>query len=333
MLEKLLPYRSRRRRRFKEFFLGRRIPERLERNFRRPDDKGLEALEKSLRNDFFSGDDEYLSTENGKIELADQLTERLDEVRRYYIPWMDDAEGIYDTDVLEIGCGTGIATVALAEQEAAVTAIDTNVGALAAARKRCEVYDLHADFHQASATQIAEQFAGREFDTILVFACLEHLLPAERLNLLKQAWQLLRDGGLLCVADTPNRLWYFDNHSSMLPFFHWLPPALASKYSRFSPRAIYNEVFDESRPETGERIQRMGRGASYHEFELAIAPMDKLDVISYKAGFLAKRSIPFRLARAFTSDARYRAFLSRAAPNVHPAFVDMTLDVIIRKPA
>ncbi len=333
MLKKLLPHRSPRRRRFKKFFLARRIPRLLERNFRQADPPALERIEDALREHFFSGDEEYLATDTGKLELADQLTERLDEVRRYYIPWMDDASPIYDTDVLEIGCGTGLATVALAEQEASVTAIDTNPGALAAAKERLRAYDLKVEFLHASATQIADTFAGRNFDTILLFACLEHLLPVERLEVLRQAWKLLRGGGMLCVADTPNRLWHFDNHSSMLPFFHWLPDELACRYSRFSPREIYNEVFDENRPETKDQLLRMGRGASYHEFELAIAPLSELDIVGYKSGFLARRSVPFRIARAMSRDARYRAFLARSAPSVHPAFLEMTLDVIIRKPA
>ena len=73
-------------------------------------------------------------------------------------------------------------------------------------------------------------------DMVLLFAVLEHLTQEERIRYLSFIWhEILRPGGYLIVVDTPNRLSYFDEHTSVMPFFHLLPPYLALRYFDRSP--------------------------------------------------------------------------------------------------
>jgi S-adenosylmethionine-dependent methyltransferase len=121
-------------------------------------------------------------------------------------------------------------------------------------------------------TEVLEKLEGSRFDVVVFYASLEHMTLEERGTAMRQAWQLLAPGDLWCVVDTPNRLWYHDGHTSMLPYFHWLPDDLAFAYSRRSPRAGFRECYRV--PDTDSRLhfQRRGRGVSYHELELALGP-------------------------------------------------------------
>src|ERR671927_1340389 len=93
----------------------------LSHNFRTIDKPKTDALELSLRNNYFVRfPEDYLSTEWGKDDLQNHLFNRLETNRNMIIPWLDEVKPLQGTSILEIGCGTGASTVALAEQGAAV---------------------------------------------------------------------------------------------------------------------------------------------------------------------------------------------------------------------
>ena len=75
---------------------------------------------------------------------------------------------------------------------------------------------------------------------------------------------------------------------------------------------------------------RRGRGVSYHEFDLAIGPAEKLTVISSLASFHRRRLLPrlnWRLSRQY----QFSRFLAACAPAIHHGFFEPRLDLIIRK--
>jgi S-adenosylmethionine-dependent methyltransferase len=226
--------------------------------------------------------------------------------------------------VLEIGRGTGSSSVALAEQGAHVTVIDIDAAALEVARERCRIHGVTVDIREASAKQLAE---FGPMDAVLYFAVLEHMIHEERLESLAQAWSLLSAGGLLAIIETPNRLWFFDQHTSQLPFYNWLPHGLAFAYSRFSPRENFKDNYREPSSEMMNHFLRGGRGASYHEIDLAIAPTQSLDTVSSLISYFGwrRRTRMNRLAR------RYKTLMRQIRPDLHEGWFDPDLDVILRK--
>src|SRR3712207_2222896 len=100
----------------------------------------------------------------------------------------------------------------------------------------------------------------------------------ERLTSLREVWSVLRPGGILIVYETPNRLAWMDWHSFLLPFFHCLPDDLALRYAHKSPRKGFG-VSGSTPNEQLESLHRLGRGVSYHEFELALG-WDQLTVLN-----------------------------------------------------
>lgn len=305
------------------------IPRHLSRHHIKIDQSGLETVRDSIRTHYHSGwrSQSNYSTAEYERDLAHHLSGRLENDRRMVIPWLDRAKPLRGSRILEIGCGTGSSTVALAEQGADVVGIDIDEAAMPVAHDRCRVYGVKAAFHIMNSTQMSEAFRGHSFDFVIFFASLEHMTIAERLMALRDAWALLPVGGMLVIVETPNRLWYYDGHTSMLPFFHWLPHELAFKYARFSPRENFRELYHDYTPEAEEHFLRQGRGASFHEFDIAIRPARDLKVVSSLSTFHGIRHKPQRSIL----DRRYKALLHRIYPRIHEGFCDDTLFLIVER--
>ena len=241
--------------------------------------------------------------------------------------WLDDASTLQGKRILEIGCGTGSSTVSLAEQGARVTGIDIDEGALVVAQDRAKTYGIEAEFRVLNANEIGDAFDADAFDVVMFFAALEHLTLAERLISLQAAWEMLPAGGLLVILRTPNRLWYFDSHTSRLNFFHWLPDELAFQYSRFSPEENFHELYREYNAESGEHFLRRGRGVSFHELEMVIGPVQDLKVVSSLSTFEGFR---YKLRKS-RLERRYKSLLTEICPKIHEGFFDDNLNLIIEK--
>lgn len=313
--------------------IGRRlafpVPSHISKNFLQIDKQGLDAIERSIKEHYHKGwrSESSYSPEGYKADLKAHLDGRLECDRREIIPWLDNATPLQSKNILEIGCGTGSSTIAIAEQGATVTGIDLDEDALVVARERATVYGVEADFRALNAQELSHTFQDTTFDLIIFFACLEHMTIGERLSSLKDAWSMLPPGGLLVVVETPNRLWYFNDHTSNLPFYHWLPNELAFAYSQFSPRENFRELYSDYNATTKEHFLRRGRGMSFHEFDIAIGPSQNLKVVSSRSSFEGLRH---KLNQP-RFDRRYKSLLRRIHPGIHEGFFDNFLYLIIKK--
>ena len=314
-----------------------RVPKHISERFRSIDKTGMDAIEASLKSNFFSSEDSwyddplYLSSREVQEDLKDHVYRRLDRFRQEVIPWLDSSKPLSKSSILEIGCGTGSSTVALAEQGAEVIAIDIVESSLIVAGDRCQVYDLKVDLLNANATEVPDIFSGQHFDFIIFFAALEHMTHHERIIAMKNTWDMLLPGGLWCVIETPNRLWYNDTHTSLLPFFSWLPDDLALAYSQFSPRKRFNCLYREINDDSKLDFLRRGRGVSYHEFELTMKRAENLDVVSSLPIFLREQNPLRKVLWKMTIESRYESLLAQIGPAIHRGFYQPFLDLIIKK--
>lgn len=290
---------------------------------------GLHIIKNSIKENYHTGwrSESNYSKEMYENDLNAHLYRRLESDRRTIVPWLYNASTLQDKRILEIGCGTGSSTVAIAEQRAKITGIDIDEGALSVAKDRSKVYDVEAEFRALNANGIMDTFGANAFDIIIFFACLEHMTIAERLTSLRDAWEMLPTEGLLVIVETPNRLWYFDGHTSRLPFFHWLPDELAFQYSRFSSRENFRELYREYNTDSKEHFLRRGRGMSFHELEIAIRPAQDLKVISSLSTF---EGIRYKLKKS-KCERKYKSLLMNIYPNIHEGFFDSSLYLIIEK--
>jgi 2-polyprenyl-3-methyl-5-hydroxy-6-metoxy-1,4-benzoquinol methylase len=302
-------------------------------------ESGRAELEEALRRHYFSQPlnyfaatrDEYLASPEGLDDMADHLDRRTKFFRGRVIPWLAATRSLAGCRVLEIGCGTGSATVALAEQGCDVVGVDVNEGNILAAQERCRIYGVKAKFLRANATDLHEHFETGAFDLIMFFATLEHLTYAERISAMRSTWAMLQPGGLWCVVEAPNRLWWFDWHTARLPFFNWLPDDLALDYAPHSDRAFMKSYATAGRDDAVNLdFARRGRGVSYHEFDLAIGPSASLNVVSALGLYLREHSLAFRAAH-FLTYRRFEAFLRAHGPKIHRGFYQPEIALIIRK--
>lgn len=308
----------------------------ISRRFRAINRAEMGLIEASLKQNYFTQthawfNPAYLSTAQGQNDLCDHLYRRLDNFRKTVIPWLMNTRSLHRSRVLEIGCGTGSSTIALAEQGAQITAVDILESSIQVAKDRCKVYGLNVNFLCANAAEIHRICADQHFDFIIFFAALEHMTHDERITAMKQTWEMLSPGSLWCVIDTPNRLWYFDDHTSLLPFYQWLPDELAFLYSRFSPREGFCKLYREPNRDAKIDFLRHGRGISFHEFALAMKPAEELNVVSSLSIYLKSRNPLRQILLTSRHERRFESFLIQVGPSIHRGFYQRSLNLIIKK--
>jgi len=274
----------------------------------------------------------YCNEENRLSDIDALYTGRLSKFRKTHIPFLIEKIGLIEKDILEIGCGSGSSTIALQEQGCNVTAIDINEEYLNIARKRADIYDLAPDFFNVNALDIYEFFKGKKFDIIIFYASLEHMLPQERKESLKQAYQMLKEDGCLCIFGTPNRLWPFDQHTSNLPFYMWLQDEIAIDYARYSDRKEFSSLYKKNRDSAYSDIYRWGRGVSYHELDVALGAHMPMKVIGSLPEFLRCYSFLQKLSYRMSDEYKLKKLLSNfASDRIHEAFFECYLDIILQK--
>lgn len=118
----------------------------------------------------------------------DQLTRRFSEAVGA------NGEGI----ILDVACGPGIVTAALAEKAREVVALDLTPEMLSQARQRCTKAGLeNVTFREGSATDLP--FAERSFDGVVTRLSIHHFEEPRRA--LDEMFRVLRPDGTLVVAD------------------------------------------------------------------------------------------------------------------------------------
>jgi 2-polyprenyl-3-methyl-5-hydroxy-6-metoxy-1,4-benzoquinol methylase len=163
--------------------------------------------------------------------------------------------------ILDFGCGCGASSIILARlfPQADIVGVELDASSLAVARKMVEYYDLpRVRFYQSPGGADLPQEVGK-YDFVMMSAVFEHLLPHERKTLMPKLWLAVRDGGYLFINQTPNQLFPFELHTTMLPLINYLPDRLAHRIAgKFSTRI---------RPEESwEQLLRQGiRGATEWE--------------------------------------------------------------------
>ena len=243
------------------------------------DQKIIAEIEQGLRATYFvEYEAGFLETELGIQDLQANVFNRYNNSLRHVVPWVARHIDLSGKKVVEIGSGTGSSTAAFAHFVDSVHGYDIHGPSVEGARKRLEILGI-------TNTRIdiikGEELVGRlgadhqsGVDIMLLFAVLEHQTTEERIATIATCWQLLKPGGLLVVVETPNLLQYFDFHTSLLPFCHLLPTDMYARYAQFSPRNGFNNAFRNAdslaKEELDLAITRWGRGASYHDFELAL---------------------------------------------------------------
>ena len=279
---------------------------------------------------YFSNPPGYTASPQGQADLHQHLTGRISQDRVEFVPWLKSILPLKGAKILEVGCGTGSSTVAMAEMGANVIGFDIDEASLSVASSRCRLYRQVVELRRQNASELSPSDIGAA-DAVIFFASIEHMTLDERIGSLSTVWENLRPGKLLIVVETPNRLWWYDYHSALLPFYLWLPDDLAVRYARFSPRVPLNGMFDSSASNKDiVKLARFGRSASFHEFELAIGSLKHLRVHSFNVW--QRRALRSK-ARWVYKELVFEQFLALAGPKISRAFFERELNLALVKPS
>ena len=125
----------------------------------------------------------------------------LHEINPVRLAFVKDRAGLAGRKVLDVGCGGGLLSEAMAAEGADVTGIDMAAPSLEVARRHAGENGLVIDYRQSSAEQWADRHPGR-YDVVTCMELVEHV-PDPGV-LIDACARLVRSGGDLFVA-TVNR--------------------------------------------------------------------------------------------------------------------------------
>lgn len=130
----------------------------------------------------------------GEFKTLHQINPlRLDFVKQYTT--------LSERNVLDLGCGGGIFSEALAKEGAQVTAIDLAKKSLKIAKLHALEAELNIDYRQISAEDLAQE-SPEKFDIVTCMEMLEHVPDPQ--SIVSSCAQLLKPNGLVFFA-TINR--------------------------------------------------------------------------------------------------------------------------------
>ncbi|WP_289086313.1 bifunctional 2-polyprenyl-6-hydroxyphenol methylase/3-demethylubiquinol 3-O-methyltransferase UbiG, partial [uncultured Spongiibacter sp.] len=98
----------------------------------------------------------------------------LHDINPLRVNYIDERSPLAEKRVVDIGCGGGILSEAMALRGAKVTGIDMGEAPLAVARIHAEQAGVAVEYLQTPAEQIAEQRAG-QYDVVTCLEMLEHV--------------------------------------------------------------------------------------------------------------------------------------------------------------
>lgn len=240
-------------------------------------DDQLRKIRESLTDHIARWDTTGQAWEDTEQGIQELVWKRQQTIEKLVVPWIQSVVPMAGLTVIEPGCGNGSTTAAFAATGCRLSAYEVDEGLVRDTRTRLDILGIQnvTVEHVTVDTQIPilRQRHPYGVDVALLIGILEHIKPAPRLDFLRGIWGLVKSGGVVVVAHSPNLFTYTDLHVSRLPFAHMLPDELGIPYARQSPHAAYRSsmAWAETQGDDTARAMRhnMGTGVSYLDFQVA----------------------------------------------------------------
>ena len=116
----------------------------------------------------------------------------LHEINPLRTNWIDEKSSLAGKEVLDVGCGGGILTEAMAQRGARVTGIDMGEAPLSVARLHQLESGVEVEYQQCTAEEMATLHPGR-FDVVTCMEMLEHV--PDPASVIRACATLVKPGG------------------------------------------------------------------------------------------------------------------------------------------
>ena len=131
---------------------------------------------------------------------AARLSWMLPQIARHHGKSPAAANYLEGISVLDLGCGGGLVSEALAAQGASVTGIDASAVSIEVAKRHASQSKMDIDYQHCLSADLVAQ--GKQFDTVINAEVVEHV--PDQSQLIKECCQLVKPNGQLLLA-TLNR--------------------------------------------------------------------------------------------------------------------------------
>jgi 2-polyprenyl-3-methyl-5-hydroxy-6-metoxy-1,4-benzoquinol methylase len=184
-------------------------------------------------------------------------------LKYYTLSFLPD-EDFVGKRLLDFGCGCGASTFALSRifPNSHILGLDRLEDCIRVCNLKKEQLNLDRVSFVTSISDDHLPAALGHIDYVILCGVYEHLLPPERKSLLHAIWNMLPVGGVLFVAQTPNRYSPIGTHVTRIPMVNFLPDSLAFRVGHWAMKKQYGI-------DAGwERLLRGGfRGGTSNEIE------------------------------------------------------------------
>lgn len=142
--------------------------------------------------------------------------------------------------ILDFGCGSGASSMILSRMfpDSEIIGVELEEKLLNTARARLEFYQYaNVELHLSpSGCELPANIGS--FDFVIMSAVYEHLLPAEREQVIPKIWSVIKPEGCLFLNMTPYRWFPIEHHTTGLPLINYLPANMALIAARKFSRRI-----------------------------------------------------------------------------------------------
>ncbi len=151
----------------------------------------------------------------------------LHDINPLRVAWIESHVSLKGLRVLDVGCGGGILSEAMARCGAEVTGLDMAQDALLVARSHAENQDLNINYY----AQPIEQFAAEPFDVITCLEMLEHVTNPQ--EVITHCARLLKPDGYLFLSTLNRSLTAFASAIVAAEYVLNLLPRQTHDYNKF----------------------------------------------------------------------------------------------------